>query len=95
MAAAKPLTIEAAGQRVSALLTMPAGARAIYVVGHGAGVGMHHTFMQAVADGLHERGVATLRYQFPYMERGDKRPDPPKVAQATVRAAVEEAARSL
>jgi predicted alpha/beta-hydrolase family hydrolase len=94
MAEAKSLTIEAAGQRVSALLTAPAGARAIYVVGHGAGVGMHHTFMQAVADGLAERGIATLRYQFPYMERGDKRPDPPKIAQATVRAAVEEAARA-
>jgi uncharacterized protein len=94
MAGAKSLTIEAAGQRVSALLTMPAVARAINVVGHGAGVGMHHTFMQAVADGLYERGIATLRYQFPYMERGDKRPDPPKIAQATVRAAVGEAARA-
>jgi hypothetical protein len=94
MADTKPFTIEAAGQRVSALLTAPDGARACYVVGHGAGVGMHHVFMQAVADGLYDRGIATLRYQFPYMEKGEKRPDPPKVAQATVRAAVEDAARA-
>ena len=60
---------------------------------HGAGAGMMHPFMAAVANELAERGVATLRYQFPYMERGSKRPDTPKVAQATVRAAVTEAAR--
>jgi predicted alpha/beta-hydrolase family hydrolase len=56
---------------------------------------MKHPFMAAVAEGLASRGVATLRYQFPYMERGAKRPDPPKVAQAAVRAAVAEAARQL
>ena len=54
---------------------------------------MSHPFMAAVADGLAERGIATLRYQFPYMEQGSKRPDPPKIAQATVRAAVLEASR--
>jgi len=80
-------------QSVSGLLQIPAGARALYVLAHGAGAGMAHPFMAAVAQGLAERGVATLRYQFPYMERGAKRPDPPKVAQAAVRAAVAEASR--
>ena len=62
-------------------------------MGHGAGAGMAHPFMAAVARGLAERGIATLRYQFPYMERGSKRPDIPKVAHAAVRAACAEAAR--
>jgi predicted alpha/beta-hydrolase family hydrolase len=79
--------------RVSGLLQMPAHARACYVLAHGAGAGMAHPFMAAVARGLAERGIATLRYQFPYMEQRAKRVDPPKLAQATVRAAVAEAAR--
>lgn len=66
----------------------PAHARAGYVLAHGAGAGMTHPFMAAMADGLAERGIATLRYQFPSMESGSKRPDTPKVAHATVRAAV-------
>lgn len=78
-------------QRVSALLQTPRKARACYVLAHGAGAGMAHPFMSAVADGLAERGIATLRYQFPYMERGSKRPDAPRLAQATVRAAMAEA----
>jgi hypothetical protein len=82
-------------QRVSGLLQTPREARACYVLAHGAGAGMAHPFMAAVANGLAERGVATLRYQFPYMERGSKRPDTPKLAQATVRAAVSEALRLL
>lgn len=82
-------------RRVSGLLTAPRDARALYVFGHGAGVGMTHKFMAAVADGLMDRGIATLRYNFPYMERGDKRPDSAKIAQATVRAAVEEGRRSM
>jgi predicted alpha/beta-hydrolase family hydrolase len=80
-------------QRVSGLLHAPQHARACYVLAHGAGAGMTHPFMAAVAAGLAERGIATLRYQFPYMERGSKRPDAPKLAQATVRAAVPEASR--
>jgi predicted alpha/beta-hydrolase family hydrolase len=80
---------------VSALLIAPEDARACYVVAHGAGVGMRHKFMAAVAHGLADRGIATLRYQFPYMERGNKRPDSPKVAQAAVRAAVEKARELL
>lgn len=80
-------------QRVSGLLQMPDGARACYVMAHGAGAGMTHSFMAAMANDLAERGVATLRFQFPYMERGSKRPDPPKLAHATVRAAVAEASR--
>jgi hypothetical protein len=82
-------------QRVSALLQAPPDARVCYVLAHGAGAGMDHPFMAAIADGLAERGIASLRYQFPYMERGSKRPDAPKLAQATVRAAVAEAARQL
>lgn len=83
------------GQRVSGLLQMPAKARACYVLAHGAGAGMEHPFMAAIADGLAEREIATLRYQFLYMEQGGKRPDPPKLAHAAVRAAVLEAARQL
>jgi predicted alpha/beta-hydrolase family hydrolase len=82
-------------RRVSGLLQLPSAARACYVLAHGAGAGMAHPFMAAVADGLAERNVATLRYQFPCMEEGSKRPDVPKVAQATVRAAVNEALRLL
>jgi uncharacterized protein len=66
----------------------PPHARACYVLAHGAGAGMNHPFMAAVATELARRDIATLRYQFPYMERGTKRPDPPQLAQATVRAAV-------
>jgi predicted alpha/beta-hydrolase family hydrolase len=79
---------------VSALLVQPNDARACYAFAHGAGAGMRHPSMEAIAAGLAERGIATLRYQFPYMEKGSKRPDPPPIAQATVRAAVAEAARS-
>lgn len=82
-----------AGAPVSGLLNVPADARACLVLGHGAGAGMTHPFLQALADGLAERGIGTLRYQFPSMERGSKRPDPPPVAHAAVRAAVAEAAR--
>src|SRR6266487_3177401 len=82
-------------QRVSGLLQAPAAARACCVLAHGAGAGMTHPFMTAAANGLAERGIATLRYQFPYMELGSKRPDAPKLAQATVRAAVAQAARPM
>src|SRR5688572_23781802 len=83
------------GEQVSGLLQAPADALACYVLAHGAGAGMTHAFMAAVAEGLAERSVATLRYQFPYMERGSRRPDSQKLAQATVRAAVAEASRRL
>src|SRR5216117_1566799 len=82
-------------QRVSGLLQGPPKARACYVMAHGAGAGMTHPFMAAIANGLAERGVATLRYQFPYMEQGSKRPDAPKLAHAAVRAAVLEASRLI
>jgi predicted alpha/beta-hydrolase family hydrolase len=82
-----------AGLRVSARLALPPHARACYVLAHGAGAGMEHPFMTAMAVGLAERGVATLRYQFPYMERGSRRTDPPQLCHATVRAAVAEGAR--
>jgi predicted alpha/beta-hydrolase family hydrolase len=74
--------------RVSGLLRAPRGARALLVLAHGAGAGMHHHFMEDAADKLAARGVATLRYQFPYMEKGIKRPDNETLLTATVRAAV-------
>jgi predicted alpha/beta-hydrolase family hydrolase len=89
------LTIATGDASVSALLLAPTDARAGYVLAHGAGAGMTHPFMGAVAQGLAARGIATLRYQFPYMERGSRRPDTPRVAHAAVRAAVVEAAQRL
>jgi predicted alpha/beta-hydrolase family hydrolase len=89
---AEPLTFTVdESRRVSGLLRVPARARICFVLAHGAGAGMSHPFMSGVADGLAERGIATMRYQFPYMEQGSKRPDAPKIAQATVRAAVSQA----
>jgi hypothetical protein len=82
-------------QAVSGLLLVPDRARACFVLAHGAGAGMSHPFMEAVARGLAERGIATLRYQFPYMEKGGRRPDPPSLAQATVRTAVAEASKRM
>ena len=79
---------------VSGLLLQPDGARLLYVLAHGAGAGMRHPFLEVVAQRLAERSIATLRYQFPYMEQRGRRPDPPAVAAATVRAAVIEAARA-
>jgi predicted alpha/beta-hydrolase family hydrolase len=79
---------------VSALLTLPSKADACFVFAHGAGAGMTHSFMAEVASGLAGRGVATLRYQFPYMEKGSKRPDAPAIAHATVRAVVAAAAQA-
>jgi len=78
---------------VSGLLIRPPQAKALYLFAHGAGAGMTHKAMTATADGLVERGVAVLRYQFPYMEKGSKRPDPPRIAHEAVRAAAAEAAR--
>jgi uncharacterized protein len=80
--------------RVSGVLTRPEHARVLYVLAHGAGAGMRHRFMEAIADALAERGVASLRYQFPYTEAGARRPDPPAVLEATVRAAVVAAAQA-
>ena len=77
---------------VSGLVQSPADPIACYVFAHGAGAGMRHSFMGAVSAGLAARGIATLRYQFPSMELGKKRPDPPPVAHAAVRAAVAQAA---
>ena len=93
---AEPLAIDVAdGLRVSALLDAPSDALAVFVFAHGAGAGMSHSFMGAIAAGLAARGIATLRYQFPYMERGSRRVDPPALAHATVRAAVAKAASRL
>src|SRR3989440_2282516 len=96
MAASVELRI-AVGERagdVSALLLQRDGARLLYVLAHGAGAGMRHRFLEAIARQLGEREIGTLRYQFPYMERRAGRTDPPAVAAATVRAAATEAARA-
>jgi len=86
----KALTLDVSDKAgsVSALLQRPRGAKALYVLAHGAGAGMHHDFMVGIAELLHARKVATLRFQFPYTERGGKRPDPQKWLLATVEAAV-------
>ena len=84
------ILVEGAGS-VSGLWQAPPRMHACLVFAHGAGAGMTHKWMKAVADGLAERGIATLRYQFHYMERGSKRVDPPKVAHSAVRAAVDHA----
>lgn len=83
------------GATISGLLQAPAGAEACYVFAHGAGAGMDHAFMASIAQGLAERGIASLRFNFPFMEQGSKRPDSPALAQAAVRAAVAEAARHM
>src|ERR1700676_380784 len=89
----EPVKISVSGTvQVSALFQCPARAQACFVFAHGAGAGMRHPFMIAVADELGTRGIATLRYQFPYMEGGKKRPDPPALCQAAVRRAVVTAA---
>ncbi len=95
MTAATELTFAVGGRtgEVSGLLLRPGGARLVYVLAHGAGAGMRHPFLETVAQRLAERDIATLRYQFPYMEQRARRPDAPAVAAATVRAAVAEAAR--
>ncbi|MGC1552873.1 MAG: alpha/beta family hydrolase [Bradyrhizobium sp.] len=94
MSSPQQLTIEAGkAGAVSALLVRPDAPRACFVFALGAGAGMKHSFMEAFANGLGERSIASLRYQFPYVEKGSKRPDPPAVAQATVRAAAAKAAQ--
>ena len=86
------IAVPGAGE-VSALLVMPTGARALYVLAHGAGAGMRHAFMDAIAHKLAAQGIGTLRYQFVYTERGGHRPDPEPVLLATVRAAIAEGIR--
>ena len=96
MSAAAPIAVSVDGQgTVSALLLAPPDASACYVFAHGAGAGMAHSFMASLADALAGRRIATLRFNFPAMERGSRRPDAPPVAHAAVRAAVAEARRRL
>ena len=85
------LKIPVGDEFVSGLLLRPADAKVLYLFAHGAGAGMTHKAMESNAQGLAARGIATLRYQFPYMEKGSKRPDPPRIAHAAVRAAAAEA----
>lgn len=87
------LRIAVGEDTVSAILIRPPNATALYLFAHGAGAGMTHKTMESNALGLAKRGIATLRFQFPYMEKGSRRPDPPRIAHAAVRAAASEAAR--
>jgi uncharacterized protein len=84
----QPVEISVGDARVSGLLLAPPQAKACFVVAHGAGAGMLHPFMESLATDLAARRIATLRYQFPYMEKRSRRPDPPAACHATVRAAV-------
>lgn len=86
------ISIPVGDDHVSGLFLRPANAEALYLFAHGAAVGMTHRAMESNARGLAARGIATLRYQFPYMEKGSHRPDPPKIAHAAVRAAAARAA---
>ena len=88
---AQPVTIAVGTDHVSGLLLVPPDAIALYLFAHGAGAGMTHKTMESNAQGLAARGIATLRYQFLYMEKGSKRPDPPRLAHAAVRAAAAKA----
>jgi predicted alpha/beta-hydrolase family hydrolase len=88
---AEPVIVNVGAGQVSGLLLRPSRAKALYLFAHGAGAGMTHRAMESNAQGLAERGIATLRYQFPYMEKGSRQPDPPKIAHAAVRAAAEKA----
>jgi predicted alpha/beta-hydrolase family hydrolase len=90
---AQPIVMAVDGGRLSGLFLRPEAAKALYLFAHGAGAGMTHKAMESIAQGLAARGIATLRYQFPYMEKGSKRPDPPRLAHAAVRAAAAEANR--
>jgi len=90
---ATEVRIPVGNESVSGLLLRPSNARALYLFAHGAGAGMTHKSMTSNAEGLAERGIATLRYQFPYMEKGSRRVDSPKVAHAAVRAAAAEAVK--
>jgi uncharacterized protein len=87
---ATDLTLDLGGVvgKVSAFLLRPPEAWLLYVLAHGAGAGMRHHFLESVSAALASRGIATFRYQFPYMEHGRGRPDPPALLEATVRSAV-------
>lgn len=87
------LTLATGRDKVRALFLCPPDAKALLVFGHGAGAGMQHAFMEEMAQRLASRGIATFRYQFPYMEKRFRRPDPQPVLLGTVRSAVEEAKR--
>jgi predicted alpha/beta-hydrolase family hydrolase len=94
MSKQRSITIQSpALPQLSGLLYVPPNPTMLFVMAHGAGAGMRHSFMESVATGLNSRGIAVLRYQFPYMESGMRRPDRPAVAHAAIRAAVDEAAR--
>lgn len=81
--------------QVSAILMRPPEARWLLVLGHGAGAGMRHVFMESVAAELAKQNIATLRYHFPYIEKGKKSPDPPPILMKAVRSAVNTALETV
>ncbi|HWN69956.1 MAG TPA: alpha/beta family hydrolase [Haliangium sp.] len=89
------LRLSVEGGTLDARLHEPPSARALYVMAHGAGAGMDHPFLDSMSARLAARGVATLRFQFPYMQAGSKRPDPPRVLLAAVRAALDAAGAAM
>ncbi len=88
---ARQLVIGVGDSKISGLWLKPAKAAAALVLAHGAGAGITHKSMATIAEGLAARGIATLRFNFPYMERGSKRPDGPPAAQAAIRSVVAQA----
>ena len=92
--ASRELRIAAGSPELDALETRPENARAYLLLAHGAGAGMRHAFLEAAAAALAARGVATLRFQFPWMQRGERRIDPAPVLHAALRAAFAEATRA-
>lgn len=95
MSEPQPIVITTSHGDVHAILSLPAGAEWLYVLAHGAGAGMRHHFMEAIAGRLAERAAGTLRYEYPYMSAGSKRPDPAPKNEAVTRAVCEYAAREF
>jgi len=92
-ASAKQLTLQVDDTHsVCALSLVPPDCRAMYLFAHGAGAGMTHASMEGMAQALYDAGIATFRFQFPYMQRGSRRPDPPALCHRAIRAAAETAA---
>ena len=94
-AGGEKLRLSVEGAALDARLIAPPAAQVLYVMAHGAGAGMDHPFLESMSARLAARGVATLRFQFPYMQAGSKRPDSPRLLMAAVRAAVDAASRAL
>ena len=85
------ITIPGRDDKVSGIVSIPHDAICVMALAHGAGAGMEHSFMEALADALNRHGIGVMRFNFPYKEAGGKRPDSPKVVHATQRGALQRA----